>query len=101
MTLKLIATIFIASIAISGAAQAAGDAAAGAAKAPICAACHGDKGQGVPPNPSLAGKPEAELVKDLKDFKSGARSNPLMSPMAALLNDQDVENMAAYYSSLK
>jgi cytochrome c553 len=49
----------------------------------------------------LAGKPEAELVKDLKDFKSGARSNPLMSPMAALLNDQDVENMAAYYSSLK
>ena len=54
MTLKLIATVFIGSLAMSGAAQAAGDAAAGAAKAALCAACHGDKGQGVPPNPALA-----------------------------------------------
>jgi cytochrome c553 len=101
MTLKLIATVFIGSLAMSGAAQAAGDAAAGAAKAALCAACHGDKGQGVPPNPALAGKPEAELIQALKDYKSGAKSNPLMSPMAALLSDQDVENVAAYYSSIK
>ena len=89
------------SFGIAATAQAAGDAAAGKAKAAMCAACHGDNGQGVAPNPALAGKPEAEQVKALKDYKSGAKSNPMMSSLAATLSDQDMENLAAYYASLK
>jgi cytochrome c553 len=100
--IRRLAVIIIAiSFGIAGTAQAAGDAAAGKAKAAMCAACHGDNGQGVAPNPALAGKPEAEQIKALKDYKSGAKSNPLMSPMAAMLSDQDMENLAAYYASLK
>jgi len=101
MTPKMIATILVGSLAMIGAAQAAGDATAGKAKAAMCTGCHGDKGQGVPPNPALAGKPEADQVKALKDYKSGARANPIMSGIAASLSDQDMENLAAYFASAK
>ena len=101
MTLNLIATILVGLLGTIGAAEAAGDAAAGKDKSAVCAGCHGDKGQGVAPNPALAGKPEADQVKALKDYKSGAKSNPLMNGIAATLSDQDMENLAAYYASLK
>ena len=42
-----------------------------------------------------------QLVKQLKDFKSGTRVDPVMKPMAAMLSDQDMENIAAFYESLK
>jgi len=95
------ATIIVTLFAIVGAAHAVGDAAAGKAKSASCIACHGANGEGVPPNPALAGKPAAELVQALKDYKSGARANPIMKGLTAALNDQDMENLAAYYSSLK
>ena len=98
---RLTAIIIATSFGIAGAADAAGDAAAGKAKAAMCVSCHGAKGEGVPPNPALAGKTEADQVKALKDYKSGARANPVMSGMAATLSDQDMENVAAYFSSLK
>ena len=101
MIVKLIALFIVGWLAEVGAAQAAGDAAAGQAKAAVCAGCHGDKGQGNPPFPALAGKSEAEQVKALQDFKSGARSNPLMTPLLATLSDQDMENLAAYFASFK
>jgi cytochrome c553 len=84
-----------------GSAQAAGDAAAGKAKSAACAACHGANGQGVPPNPALAGKSEDQLLQALKDFKSGKRDNAVMKGMTAALTDQDMANLAAYYASLK
>ena len=95
------AIIIATSFGIAGSAQAAGDVAAGKTKAAMCVACHGAKGEGIPPNPALAGKPEADQVKALKDFKSGARANPVMSGMAASLSDADMENLAAYFASLK
>jgi cytochrome c553 len=101
MTPKLIATILVGLLGTIGAAEAAGDAAAGKTKSAVCAGCHGDKGQGVAPNPKLAGIPEADLLKALKDFKSGAKSSPMMNGIAATLSDQDMENFAAYYASLK
>jgi len=101
MTPKLIATILVGLLGTIGAAEAAGDAAAGKTKSAVCAGCHGDKGQGVAPNPALAGKPEADQVKALKDYKSGVKSNPLMNGIAASLSDQDMEDLAAYYTSLK
>jgi cytochrome c553 len=74
---------------------------AGKAKAAACAACHGANGQGMAPNPALAGKSEAQLIQALKDFKSGKRDNAIMKGMASSLSDQDIENLAAYYVSLK
>jgi cytochrome c553 len=82
-------------------AQAAGDAQAGKAKAGACVGCHGANGEGVKPNPALAGKSEAEIVQALKDYKSGKRANPIMKSFACPLSDQDMANLGAYYASLK
>ncbi|MCJ8319431.1 MAG: cytochrome c [Colwellia sp.] len=96
LTLAIAATVMMTSPVF------AGDAAAGKAKAGMCAACHGAAGiSAIPMYPNLAGQKEAYLAKQLKDFKSGARKDPVMAPMAMALNDEDVANIAAYYASLK
>lgn len=84
-----------------GGAHAASDAAAGKAKAAACAGCHGANGEGVAPNPALAGKSEEALVQALKDYKSGKRDNAIMKGLTAALTDGDMANLAAYYASLK
>lgn len=84
-----------------GAAQAAGDVAAGKAKAAVCAGCHGANGQGVAPNPPLAGIAAEKFIEAIKDYKSGKRNNAVMKAIATPLSDQDLENIAAYYASLK
>ena len=66
-----------------------------------CAGCHGANGEGIAPNPALAGKSEEVLVAALKDFKSGKRDNAIMKGMTAALTDGDVANLAAYFASLK
>jgi cytochrome c553 len=96
----LIATV-VALFGIAGAAQAAGDAAAGKAKAKACAGCHGANGEGVKPNPALAGKSEDELVQAMKDYKSGKRANPVMKSMVSSLSDQDMSNLGAFFASSK
>ena len=79
---------------------AAGDPAAGAQKIQMCAACHGPDGNSINPAwPKLAGQHESYLLKELQDFKSGTRANPQMAPMTAALSDQDMQDIAAYYSS--
>lgn len=89
--------------ALSGnTAQAAGDAAAGATKAGTCAACHGVDGNSVNPQwPSLAGQNEAYLVNTLNAFKSGLRTDLLMSAQAAVLTEQDIADLAAYFAAQK
>ncbi len=84
-----------------GNAQAAGDIQAGKAKAAMCAACHGANGEGVAPNPALAGKKEDQFIQAMKDYKSGKRNHAVMKSLATPLTDQDLENMAAYYASLR
>lgn len=81
-------------------AHAAGDAAAGRAKAAACAGCHGADGNGGadPSWPKLAGQFPAYLVKQLMDFKGGARKDPIMQGMAAPLSEQDMQDIAAYYA---
>lgn len=89
-------------VAASGAALAAGDAAAGKAKSGTCAGCHGPAGVSSNPLwPNLAGQKEAYLVKQIKAFRDGTRNDPMMSPMAKPLSDDDINNLAAYFSSLK
>lgn len=80
----------------------AGDAAAGKAKSVMCAACHGAAGiSAIPIYPNLASQKEAYLVKQLTEFKSGKRDNAIMKGMVMALTPTDMENLAAYYSSLK
>ena len=65
-------------------------------------ACHGNNGKGTTPEyPNLCGQNEKYLVIALKAYKDGTRNNPIMKPMAAMLSDADVENVAAYYAAQK
>jgi cytochrome c553 len=99
--LTAVTAVVVASLGAAATAEAAGNVEAGKAKAAACVGCHGANGQGVPPNPALKGKTEDELVEAMKDYKSGKRNNAVMKAFAAPLNDQDIENLAAYYAALK
>lgn len=80
----------------------AGDVAAGKAKAATCAGCHGANGiSNVPMYPNLAGQKEQYLAKQMKAFRDGSRTDPTMNAMAKPLSDADIDNLAAYYASLK
>lgn len=79
----------------------AGDAAAGKVKSATCAGCHGVEGKAqLPENPNLAGQGEKYLLKQLKEFSSGARENAVMAGMVSTLSEEDMEDIAAYYASL-
>jgi cytochrome c553 len=92
------------------AAEAAAPASASAAAKPdlakgqatstnVCAACHtSDGSRGSPANPILQGQHPEYLVKQLTEFKSGKRQNPIMSGMAASLTEADMKNVAAFYA---
>jgi cytochrome c553 len=77
------------------------DIEAGRAKAQqVCAACHGADGNAPAPEmPSLAGQSWRYLYIQLRDFKEGRRSNPLMSPMAEPLSREDMINVANFYAA--
>ena len=80
----------------------AGDAAAGKAKSSTCASCHGADGIATTDlYPNLAGQKEGYLVKAIKAYRDGTRKDPMMGAMAKPLSDADIDNLAAYYSSLK
>jgi cytochrome c553 len=80
----------------------AGDPVEGQKKSKACVACHGPDGNSVAADfPKIAGQHHDYLVKALKDYKSGARKNPIMAPMVANLSARDIEDLAAYYSSQK
>jgi cytochrome c553 len=65
----------------------------------VCAACHSaDGSRGSPANPIIAGQHSAYLVKQLREFKSGQRNNPVMKGIAAALSDDDMRNVAAFYA---
>ena len=81
-------------------AVAEGDAAAGQAKAAVCAACHGVDGNSANPVwPSLAGQHESYIVDAINAFKNGSRSDVLMTAQANILSDEDTADVAAYYAS--
>jgi cytochrome c553 len=64
-----------------------------------CAACHGDKGLSQATFPALAGQTPEAIYKQLHDFRSGARTNPQMTPVAKALAVTDLANVAAYYAT--
>jgi cytochrome c553 len=80
----------------------AADAAAGRAKAAACVVCHGQDGYSTLPNaPHLAGQPAVYLEEQLKNYRSGKRQHEVMSLIAKPLSDADIENLAAWYSSIR
>jgi cytochrome c553 len=91
----------IAFVFASGAASAA-DVAAGKAKAALCEACHGPGGNSVTPTtPNLAGQPAQFISTELYFFREGNRKDAQMTPVAASLSNADMNDLAAYFSSLK
>jgi cytochrome c553 len=67
-----------------------------------CIGCHGAGGNSVVATyPSLKGQNADFIRKNLTDFRSGARKNPVMNAMAAGLKDEDINNLAQYIDSLK
>lgn len=79
----------------------AADIEAGKTKSVVCAACHGANGISISDlYPNLAGQKEAYLAKQIKAFREETRVDPTMKPMVAPLTDEDIANLAAYFSSL-
>lgn len=93
----------MAMLAMAGTTQAAGNAEAGKTKSVVCAACHGvDGNSGVNPMwPKLAGQHENYIIKQVNDFKANKRTEAMMAPMVAPLSDEDIADLAAYFSSQK
>lgn len=96
-TIIILATVLLASF--SSSIIAAGDAEAGQIKSVTCMGCHGLAGNSETALfPKLAGQGEVYLLKQLQNFKSGERNNAIMAGVASLLSEQDMMDIAAYYS---
>ena len=77
-----------------------GDAEAGKTKSQPCQACHGADGQGIDPQyPRVGGQYADYLAKALHDYKNGKRNNPIMAGFAATLSDEDIDDLAAYFTA--
>ncbi len=77
-----------------------GKATEGATKSLVCSACHGENGNSVNPEwPRLAGQSAVYVAEQLRLFRAGVRTNPVMQPLAATLSDQDIDDLAVYYEA--
>jgi cytochrome c553 len=80
---------------------AGGDSTAGIDATSTCVACHGQNGISLSPTwPTLAGQHEDYLVHAMNQYRDGTRTDPVMSPMAAALTEDDVLLLARFYSRL-
>lgn len=92
----------VAGLSLQPSVVAAADAVAGKQKAATCRACHGLNGVAVAIDaPNLAGDSEIYLDRQLKAFRSGERKHEQMSVIAQGLDDADIADLAAWYSSIK
>lgn len=88
----------------TGVVHAAGDAEAGKVKAASCIACHGADGnslEATPNFPNLAGQSASYLHKQMIDFKEAKRKDPTMNAMIMALDDQAMQDVAAFYATQK
>ncbi|HSG88250.1 MAG TPA: c-type cytochrome [Pseudomonadales bacterium] len=102
--LVLVASSITGSLALASdappAASMAGDPAAGASKAIVCSACHGQEGQAIlPAYPNLGGQHYSYLLDQMKKFRSGERYAVLMAGQVDNLGDEDLADIAAYYAA--
>jgi cytochrome c553 len=82
-------------------AAAEGDIKRGESKAAMCIACHGPGGNSQMPDvyPGIAGRDAGYLEQALREYQDGVRTDPQMAPMAAQLSDEDIRDLAAYFSA--
>ncbi len=101
MLIRLFSTIFGAGIGFAIAAVPAYAADDIEAKVQMCAACHGQNGVPIDPKtiPIIWGQEQSYLVKQLHDYRSGDRDNPIMSPIAKGLAQEDLRKIAAYFAA--
>ena len=98
---RLRAVLLAAALAACSGAAVAG-AEAGKAKARPCSVCHGPLGVAILPEaPNLAGQPETYLAEQLKAYRGGKRTHQIMSLMAKPLSDDDIDDLAAWFASIK
>jgi cytochrome c553 len=100
-TLLLTAACAMAAVAVPG--LAANYEAGKKKAAEVCQACHGENGDKplTPETPILAGQVYDYLVHSLEAYKKGTRQNPLMSPMAQPLTEQEIRDLAYFFSKQK
>ena len=99
MKLRVFSLLVVAALASAPLWAQVGDAAAGQTKIVTCSACHGSDGKGILPlYPNLGGQGEAYLAKQILDIKNGVRAAPEMAAFTLTLTDQDILDIAAYYS---
>lgn len=92
----------IAALVATAIPAAAQDAAAGRAKAQACNVCHGPLGVSTAPDtPHLAGQPAIYLVRQLRAYRSGERKHEVMSVIAKPLTDAEIEDLSAWFASIK
>jgi len=104
MTAKTRALLLLglAAVALQATPAMAADAAAGRQKARQCQTCHGLDGIAkIPIAPHLAGESQIYLQTQLKAFRSGKREHEMMSVVAKTLSDEDIADLAAWYSSIE
>jgi cytochrome c553 len=96
-------TILVAAVVVvSFDAAAAGDPVTGKALASRCSPCHGIDGVAKQPHvPNIAGESTMYLSKQLKAFRAGERQDPQMSLMAKPLSDEEIDDLVAWYSSIR
>jgi len=100
MIRKLLPLLLCGCVLISSSVQA-GDAEAGKVKSKGCAGCHGADGKGDADNPAIAGMTIENFTLAINEYKSGVRTNSKkMTKQASKLSDEDIANLAAYYSAL-
>ena len=86
----------------AGATASAQSAAAGRATAQTCAVCHGVLGLAtMPDTPNLAGQPAIYISAQLRAYRDGARKHEVMTLMAKPLTDVDIQNLAAWFASIR
>ena len=102
MNRKIAAVLFAGLFSVSAQAESLieGSVEAGQTKAAICGACHGADGNSVNPEwPNLAGQHAGYSYKQLMAFKNGDRVNALMLGQVAMLNEEDMRNLAVYFEA--
>jgi len=91
----------LACVLVFGMSAVQADVETGRAKAKMCVVCHGEFGISMLPNaPNLAGQPEIYLAEQLKAYRSGKRSNEIMSVIAKPLTDAEITDLSAWFASI-
>lgn len=100
---SMVVALLLLGLALLSPGQAqARDPVAGKIRAGMCATCHGPLGLSQMPNaPHLAGQPAIYLVEQLKNYRSGKRQHDVMSVIAKPLTDQEIDDLAAWYESIR